>query len=419
MDWNQHPKGVHYLTRTLEDQWKQKLNWQTVVAENATAEDLLEAPVLFISGRDQLDLNQRQMEELKLYVENGGFIFAEACRGEGCGDGAFDNKFRSLMRQLFPDSELQTLDPSHPVWNAHYPLLPNRERPLLGLQACCRTSVIYCPANLSAYWSLNRPAIRDQVNKALENRIDYCTQVGVNVVTYATGRQLREKGDAPKLADDSTEMLTDRVLVFPKLQHQGGADDAPNAWRNVLREVKQLGLRIKMDKTLVAAKVDQLADYPFVFMHGRDRFSFNERQKQSLRAYLEFGGFIFADSICSSPQFTNAFREELESILQEPLKPIPPDHEIWTDPRFGYVIDQVTLRTRDPQAQGGFRESQRPPELLGIERDGRLVVVFSPHDLSCALENTAVSQCNGYTRADDAVRIGTNVILYSLLADIE
>ncbi len=417
-NWDQHPKGVHYLTRRLEEEWNQKLNWQTVIAENATVDDLLEAPVLFISGRDDLDLNADQKTELRTYVENGGFIFAEACRGEGCGEGEFDRKFRELMAELFPDSELQMLDPGHPVWNAYYPLLPkNNERPLLGLQACCRTSVVYCPANLSAYWSLNRPAIKDQVSKALANRIEYCTEIGVNVVTYATGRQLKEKGETPRLVEDSTEMLTDRVLVFPKLLHEGGSDDAPNAWRNVLKEVKQLGLHIKMDKTMVAANVDQLADYPFVFFHGRSKFSFSESQRQALRAYLEFGGFIFADSICSSPQFTDSFRKEMEAILDQPLQPIQRDHEIWTNARFGYVIDQVTLRTRDANVQGGFRESRRPPELLGGEIEGRLAVVFSPYDLSCALENTTVSECDGYTR-DDAVRIGTNVILYSLLSDL-
>ncbi len=65
-------------------------------------------PVLFISGKDAVDLNVDQKEELKKYVENGGFIFAEACRGEGCGDGGFDRAFRELMAEIFPDSRAGT-----------------------------------------------------------------------------------------------------------------------------------------------------------------------------------------------------------------------------------------------------------------------------------------------------------------------
>ena len=432
--WDQHPKGVHYLTRELEKQWTRfdqekkavKLNWQTVKAAGSTVDDLLEAPVLFISGRDEVPISDDEKANLKKYLENGGFLFAEACRGEGCGDGAFDREFRALMKELFPENDLEALNLGHPIWSALHRIEPQHpERPLFGLQACCRTSVIYCPANLSAYWSLNRSAIKEKSSDRLLERIKYCLELGVNVVTYATGRELKDKGETPRMLEASTEMLTDRVLVFPKLNHNGGFDDAPNAWRNVLREVKQVGLRIKMDKKIIPPELNQLADHPFVFMHGRNAFQFNEAQRSALRTYLEFGGLIFADSICSSPQFTKSFREEMSKILGRDLDPIPKNHPIWIDPRgdglqnrFGYDIQQVTLRTRDANVDGGFRSSLRPPELEGVEMNGRLAVIFSPNDLSCALENTAFSQCDGYTR-DDAIKIGTNVILYSLLSDVE
>ena len=39
---------------------------------------------------------------------------------------------------------------------------------------------------------------------------------------------------------------------------------------------------------------------------------------------------------------------------------------------------------------------------------------FSPHDLSCAMENASGSQCKGYSKGD-AAKIGVNVILYALL----
>ena len=53
------------------------------------------------------------------------------------------------------------------------------------------------------------------------------------------------------------------------------------------------------------------------------------------------------------------------------------------------------------------------PLLEGVQLDGRLVVVFSPYDISCAMENQASMECKGYIRAD-AARIGVNVILYAL-----
>lgn len=415
MDWDSHPKGIHYLTARLEDQWNQKLNWQTVSGPEASVDDLLEAPVLFLSGRDQLPMSAQQKENLKKYLDNGGFLFAEACQGEGCDKGDFDRQFRHLMKELFPDNELEVLESSHPIWNAHYPLLANPERPLLGLKACCRTAVVYCPANLSCYWALDRRGIKETANRGLVDRIEYCGRLGVNVVTYATGRMLKDKGETPKVIEEKVDLLTHRVLEFPKLLHNGGADDAPNGLRILLRKMQTLGMRVKLDKNLLSPADDNLFDYPFVFMHGRSSFRFTDQERQTLKTYLENGGFLFVDSICSSKQFTRSFRDEIKNITGQSLRAIPADHEIW-DSRYGGVIENVTLRTRDNKAAGGFVSSVREPELEGLQINGRLAVVFSPNDLSCALENATFSQCDGYIH-EDAARIGQKVILYSLLSD--
>jgi len=53
------------------------------------------------------------------------------------------------------------------------------------------------------------------------------------------------------------------------------------------------------------------------------------------------------------------------------------------------------------------------PLLEGMVIDGRMAVVFSPYDMSCALENQAVPECKGYSR-EDATRMGTNIILFGL-----
>jgi hypothetical protein len=51
--------------------------------------------------------------------------------------------------------------------------------------------------------------------------------------------------------------------------------------------------------------------------------------------------------------------------------------------------------------------------LEGIKLGDRYAVVFSPYDISCALENHASLECEGYIR-QDAARIGINVVMYSL-----
>ncbi len=419
-DWDRHPQGVHYLTRELENQWQTKLNWQTIDGNNADVRDLAETPVLFISGRDQLDLTAAQKKALKDYVENGNFIFAEASQGNGCGtDVPFDRKFRSLMAELFPDTDLQPLSASHPIWNAHFPIVPDSEWPVYGLQACCRTSVVYVPRSLTGHWQLNRPVVIEELPKRAAADVKFATELGVNVVSYATGRQLRDKLDMPDIASDAVSVLNNRSLVLPKLSHRGGADDAPNAWRNVLRRANEIGLSVDLDRKIIEANPQQLVDHPFVFLHGRSRLRLKPSERDALSMFLEGGnrGFVFADAICSSEEFRKDFAFEIGKILPgQELQPIPPNHPIWTDQFGGFNIDTVTITKPDRSQPGGYQKKSVPPQFEGVEIDGRLVVVFSPYDLSCALENATVSQCEGYTR-QDAIRLAMNVLLYRLQSD--
>jgi hypothetical protein len=76
----------------------------------------------------------------------------------------------------------------------------------------------------------------------------------------------------------------------------------------------------------------------------------------------------------------------------------------------------VTITKPDRAVEGGFQRRKVPPQLEGIRVDGHYVVIFSPYDLSCAMENTSLSQCEGYTR-EDATRIAINVLLYALYRD--
>ena len=419
-DWDRHPQGVHYLTRELESQWKTKLNWQTIDGARATVQDLAETPVLFISGKEQLDLTTVQKQALKDYIENGNFIFAEASQGNGCGDNvAFDRKFRTLMSELFPDTQLEALSQSHPIWNSHFELSPDPEWPILGLQACCRTSVVYVPRSLSGHWQLNRKAILNDLPRTAKADIDYATRLGVNAVSYATGRQLRDKLDSPHINSKAVSVLDNRALVLPKLQHRGGSDDAPNAWRNVLRRADEIGLTIDTEKKLISPVIEDLFDHPFVFMHGRNSFYFKNEEIDALKQYVKGGnrGFIFADSICSSKPFSQAFEKQMARIVPgEKLEPIDPKHPIWTDRYGGFNIETVTITKPDRNKPDGFARRRVAPQFKGIEIEGRLVVVYSPLDLSCALENATLSHCEGYTR-QDAIKLALNILLYRLQSD--
>jgi hypothetical protein len=436
--WDQHRRAVQNLTMRVERQWRRDLSWQTLDfrrravrgaggardAVSMTAAELLEAPVLFLSGTKALDFSAEQKRVLKEYLENGGFLFAEACHGNGCDGTAFDRSFRALMIDLFPDSELRRLPPDHAVWYAQEKVDPKHlpgdsEFWLWGLDACCRTSVVYCPRSLSCYWELAHPYREGDYPEAVKSQIEQVARIGSNVLAYATSRELKEKLDRPQIVVSSGSERSPRgALVVPKLSHGGGADDAPAALTNLLLVMeKQLQMRVDLEKRLIGPADAKLLEYPIVFMHGRRAFQFSAAERKALKDYLDRGGFLFADSICANKEFATSLREQLKAMFPEAqLNRIPPSHPLFSEEFHGFNVTNVELRDPQIRAEGdplSAKLVKTTPVLEGLEVDGRIAVIFSPYDLSCALERGASLDCKGYT-AQDAARLGANVLLYAL-----
>ncbi len=317
-DWDLHTGGVPNLTRAIERSWKRELTWQAIDLRVAEPADLLETPVLFLSGQQSLQLDARQKRNLRTYIEQSGFIFAEACDGEGCDGAAFDQSFRALVKELFPESSLRLLPPDHPVWYADGKVNPKYMRPLYGVDACCRTSIVYCPKNLSCLWELHAEGRESSYPEQVQQEVEAALQMGQNVVAYATNRVLKEKLDRPNIAvtDVGVSPESRGVLIIPKLQHTGGSDDAPNALANLMRYMRQeVEIKALSEKAVLPATDPSLYEYPILFAHGRHTFRWSTEERQALAEYFRNGGFLLADAICASPQFATAFRREMEEIF--------------------------------------------------------------------------------------------------------
>ena len=425
-DWNNHPNDLANLTAYTEREWGLDLTWQVIDPESATVEDLLQTPVLFFSGSERPDLDGLETK-VRDYIDRGGFVFAEAC----CGDGTdFADGMRKFLDRVFPEGEykLRLAGPEHPIWRTDKLVRP--ESPYVGrlwtIEYGCRTCVVFCEVDLSCYWELYGRGRLEGMSEAIKHRIDDATTIGLNVLAYATNREPKGKeasfaaGDAPNL-----EALAGRgVIRVAKLIHGGGCNDAPGALANLLRTASQgeLRLQVSTERYDLRASDPELPRFHLAFMHGRHDFRFTAEEREALRKFLENGGTLFADSICASNEFAAAFRREIKLVLPEQnLVRIPPEHPLLTEAFGGANIQQVSRREPAAAQQDQpirSRVQKVAPELEGVELDGRLAVVFSPYDISCALEQHEALQCRGYTR-EDAARIALNVLLYSLSPDIE
>lgn len=424
-DWNHHRNSLTHLTSYVETKWKRDLTWQVIDAPAATVDDLRQAPVLFLNGREALKFTDQQVKQLREYINQGGFIFAEACCPT---DAGFHQSFQDLMGRVFPEPEyrLREIGPEHPVWQAEEKIPPEHLRPLWGIEYGCRTSVIYVPAHpvnnsgpsLSCLWELSRPGREQQLSAKAQAQVAAANSLGVNVLAYATNRELKFKDEIPTRRETGgPKDPSDRArLYIAKVRHGGGWNVAPAALPNLQRALnKEAGLRISTDVRDVPLTDEKLFDYHLVFMHGRNEFRFSEAERKQLRLYLERGGMILADAVCASPAFDRAFRTEMAQVFPEhSLQRIPTDHALYT-PQFG-GFDLRSVTRRDPQRGEGRAEASLrkvEPELEGLKIGPHYAVIYSPYDLSCALENHESLECKGYIR-EDAARIGINVVLYSL-----
>lgn len=66
-------------------------------------------PFLFMTGHGNIEMNEQEMENLRRYLDNGGFLHVDD-------DYGFDPYVRPYLEELFPDEPLRELPPDHPVY---------------------------------------------------------------------------------------------------------------------------------------------------------------------------------------------------------------------------------------------------------------------------------------------------------------
>lgn len=424
--WNRHRHDVRNLTDLVSGLkgWPKLMTWQTLDIAKAErfggVQDLMQAPVLYITGNESPTFTPGEEELLRQYLNQGGFIFAVA----SCQSAQFDAGFRDLVKRLLPgEGELKPLPPEHPVYRSEYLLDPNTVM-LEGVDYGCRTPIIYIADDVACLW--NKWARHDPPKRSpqLKSRITRSTQIGVNVVAYATGREPPKKLDVEARSDEDgvQDAIQRGFLQIAKIRHTGGWDSAPQALRHLLIALnKTVGMAASTkQRDLPLSDATNLKRYPMLYMHGRYAFQLSRQERDNLRQYLERGGVLFADACCGTKPFDRGFRDLMAQVFPEKkLERIPPNHEMFTS-AIGQDVRTVRRRTSEsdnPNAPLKSSVREVEPFLEGIELDGRYAVIYSKYDISCALERQSSVACEGYV-PEDALNLAMNVVLYALLQDV-
>jgi len=437
--WNRkHHDARHLVEYSSRELFKKlPLAWQIFdprLADLSTDEkfneelsNLLQSPVLYMNGHEAPVLTPAQKRLLRRYVDEGGFILAEAC----CGSEEFTRGFKKLMedKEVFgQDSPLLPLLPSHPIWSSHA-LVPSsvfqgeqvpEEKKILAIERGCKTVVVFSPQPLAGYWEESRfsPKVGEAVDNTARGKLAY--RLAGNIVAYATGLEPpKPRLDRPKVLDpkeDKAATVARYQIELAQVRHDGGDwQPAKNAMRALALNARDKYLvDVSLVKQEVAMAKAQLWQYKFLYMHGKGSFTTEEKELENMKAHLELGGTLLADACCGAEPFDKAFREFAKKLYPtKKLEVIPADDFLYSEKLNGEAITKLRCRTAkaDGSPESTFKDVT--PMLEGIQIDGRWAVIYSRYDIGCALEKNKSSACKGY-EPESAMKLATAALLYSL-----
>lgn len=78
-----------------------------------SSEKLFTYPLLFLTGHGNIVFSEVEVQRLRTYLTNGGFLYADD-------DYGLDKAFRREMKRVFPDQDLAELPFSYGLYNSHF-----------------------------------------------------------------------------------------------------------------------------------------------------------------------------------------------------------------------------------------------------------------------------------------------------------
>ena len=399
-EWNNHRRDIANLTTYIEKVKEQMFHWQ-IVSLRAPADELHDAPVLYITAEVPPVFSDEHKKKLREFTDTGGTILLEA----SCGNPAVRKWAQDFVKELWPEWQMKPLGPDHGSFQHPNPL---KQRPeIFGIHDGMRTFLFYAMDDISCPWQ----------TKAYAGR-DYLFKWGINLFTYATDQgplraKLQER--LPKEEERYTTPVkagSRSNLRLARVKYDGPGWLTGRNYKVLDRLKEALSKKASVNLAVDEQGVDPsgLGDREVAYLIGSGEIGLAEPQKQALKDYVAKGGFLWAEAAGGSTEFNGAFRK-LAADLGWQLKIIPQ-----TDPMMtgrlpsgaGYGLISGVKFSRTLRV---LRLGRPHAELTGIWAGDKLVGVYSPFDILFSMTAYAAYDCRGY-QSQDAQAVAMNIILY-------
>ncbi len=180
-DWYNDPDIIPNFTKAINKKTELKIPEKEIILSLSDLE-IYSYPFLFITGHGKIEFSKSELQNLKNYLWNGGFIYVDD-------DYGMDKHFREELSKAFPKHELVQIPTDHEIYKVFYELpegLPKIHEHYkgapkgYGLFLNGRLALFYTyNSNISDGWA------SPSVYKDPEVLREKALKMGINIYVYA------------------------------------------------------------------------------------------------------------------------------------------------------------------------------------------------------------------------------------------
>lgn len=108
-DWYSSPTALTNIIRYTKNQVPINIS-EAYDDVQLGSRDIFNYPFLFITGHGNISVNSSEMENLRNYLQSGGFLYVDD-------DYGLDQYIRPILNSIFPEEDLIELPADHPIYS--------------------------------------------------------------------------------------------------------------------------------------------------------------------------------------------------------------------------------------------------------------------------------------------------------------